>query len=392
VGAVGSLRSGRLGPAEKFELGAADLAVFVLNVGDGDAIVVRFPAHESKPPSFAVVDSFDGAKTVALIEALAGGADPHLRFVCATHPHWDHISGLRRVLEEFGGSIDEFWDSGFRFTSATYRDLIEVVVDHSQTQGLRLVRPTSGFETFHAGVSVTVLSPSIALRNRYDTHGVDINNASIVLRLAYPVPSPKLDYPARERIGPSPLDGRERQRTVILGGDAQTDAWSGVLAEFPHLDPDERNWARAIGARGGQQPLRCDFFKVPHHASKRGVNLELLERLGDRGSGGPSSGPPVIALSCATGRDSHHGFPHAVCQGLLREVRDPQAKSGGNHRPDDDLGIHYTSQQTAEGGMAGSIAYVVGPTGSTRLFRLNDRADQPVDLHAARRVKARIAS
>jgi hypothetical protein len=152
------------------------------------------------------------------------------------------------------------------------------------------------------------------------THGVDINNASIVLRIAYPVPEPSLDYPGRDSDVPS-RDEADRRRTVILGGDAQTDAWSSVLGEFPHLDPDERYWARAIGARGGQHPLHAHFFKVSHHSSKRGINLELLERLGDRASGGPSSGPAIMAISCASGRDSHHGFPHRVCQGLLREVR-----------------------------------------------------------------------
>jgi hypothetical protein len=175
-----------------------------------------------------------------------------------------------------------------------------------------------------------------------------------------------------------------------LGGDAQTDAWSSVLGEFPHLDPDERYWARAIGARGGQHPLHADFFKVSHHSSTRGINLELLERLGDRGGGGPSSGPAVMAVSCASGRDSHHGFPHTVCQGLLREVRDPRAKSGGDHDPDDDLGIHYTSQLTDDGAPAGSIAFVVAASGRTRLFRLGDRDDEQVDLAQAQQVRRRI--
>lgn len=391
MGDAGSLRPGRLAPPQLLALADSDLAVFVLNVGDGDAIVIRFPRQDGRPPSFAVVDSFDGAKSVALIEALAEPEPAHLRLVCATHPHWDHISGLRRILNHFSGAVDEFWDSGFRFTSATYRDLMESVVDHSKRSGLRLLRPTSGFETFHAGAALTVLSPSIALRNRFDTHGVDINNASIVLRIAYPVPEPSLDYPGRDSEVPS-RDEADRRRTVILGGDAQTDAWSSVLGEFPHLDPDERSWARAIGARGGQHPLHAHFFKVSHHSSKRGINLELLERFGDRASGGPSSGPALMAISCASGRDSHHGFPHRVCQGLLREVRNPKAKSGGDHDPDDDLGIHYTSHLTAEGKPAGSIAYVIRASGSARLYRFGDADDETVDLNNAQQVRSRIRS
>lgn len=65
-----------------------------------------------------------------------------IRFMCATHPHFDHISGLRKVLVRFKGSVAEFWDSGFRYTSATYRALLDEVV--KQAPLLRLIRSTSG--------------------------------------------------------------------------------------------------------------------------------------------------------------------------------------------------------------------------------------------------------
>jgi hypothetical protein len=37
---------------------------------------------------------------------------------------------------------------------------------------------------FIGNTEVTVLTPSVALRNRYDTYGIDVNNASILLRVA----------------------------------------------------------------------------------------------------------------------------------------------------------------------------------------------------------------
>jgi hypothetical protein len=287
-------------------------------------------------------------------------------------------------MTSFKGRIDEFWDSGFRFTGTTYRNLVEEVEKHGIEERLRLLRPTSGFEAFHAGASLSVLSPSIALRNRYDTYGVDINNASIVLRLTYPVAQPSLQYPKTDGLPPAG-DAGPNSSTVILGGDAQTDAWSQVLQEFPHLDPDERQWARAIGAKNGRTPLRCDLFKVSHHCSKRGVNLELIERLGDPGTGFPSKGPPLLVSSCASGVDSGYGFPHGVTQDLLREVRDPQARAGGAHPDDDALGIHYTSQQVGTPGAAaalpaGSVAYVMRADGKAQLYRMGDAVDADVGL------------
>lgn len=379
MGDAGTISESRLGQPAPLGLKDDDLALFVLNVGDGDALVLRFPISVDGR-TYAVVDGFRGSKTIALIEALGGGA---LRWVCATHPHFDHISGLRQILRQYAGRVQEFWDSGFRYTSATYRKLLEEVV--TQAPALRFMRPTSGYEMIHADAQVTVLSPSISLRNRYDTHGVDVNNASIAIRVTYPVLPPSEDYPANST---SARAERPRSRTMVLGGDAQTDAWGQVMQEFPHLDRDPKNWVRQIGGGSGAQPLACDLFKVSHHASKRGVNLELLERMGDRSGGlGPSFGPPLLVSSSASGEASSYGFPHSVTMALLREVRDPKAQKGGDHRPDDELGIHGTAQTITPTGLpAGSIAYVVGRDASAALYRMGDAFDEDVDLDNARRV------
>jgi len=386
VGEAGLLDPGRLSAVAPLALADDDLAVFVLSVGDGDALVIRFPVYEASPGpglpkarvvSAAVVDSARGGKTSALLTALGITS---LRFVCATHPHADHIAGLRSVIRDFNGPIDEYWDSGFRYTSGTYHKLISEVEDRR----IPFIRPTSGFELIHAGALVTVLSPSIALRNRYDSYGVDVNNASIVLRVLYPTHPPSEDYPETSGSAAPPA---KKSRTIILGGDAQTDAWGRVLDEFPHFVGDKTNPTRQIGARSGSQPLACDFFKVSHHCSKRGVNLELIERMGESPAGtGPSFGPRWLAVSSATDDASQFGFPHLVTQELMREVRDPRAQKGGPHDTDSKLGIHFTAQQLAapDAGPAGSIAYVVRADGSGTLYRFGDAAAADVDLAHAR--------
>jgi beta-lactamase superfamily II metal-dependent hydrolase len=379
VGEAGFVRSARLGAPAPLVLGSDDLALFVLNVGDGDAMVLRLPAETTAgDPTFAIVDCVDANKTLALLAVLGA---TRIRFLCATHPHLDHIAGMRALLVAQAGRIEEFWDSGFRYTSATYRGVIDEVI----RQAVRFVRPTSGFETRAGGAQISVLSPSIALRNRFDTHGVDVNNASIVLRITYPVATPAADYPASPGSGGA---GTTRSRTLILGADAQTDAWGQVLQEFPHLDGDDKVWARQIGSGTSVHPLACDFFKVSHHASKRGVSLEVLERLGDRNPSTPSVGPRWLVASCASGSDSQYGFPHGVTQDLLREVRDPQAQAGGSHPPDDQLGIHFTAQSVDDGGPpAGSVCYVARADGTADLYRFGDARSDAVDLTKARRVR-----
>ncbi len=379
MGSAGTLQAHRLEPAQPLAPAADALVVYVLNVGDGDAIVLQF-SDDGAGRAYAVVDSNDDRKTLDLLQHQLEA--PALRLVCATHPHLDHIRGLPSILRAYRDRVEEFWDSGFRYTSRTYNRVIAEV-------GGQLSRPTSGFETFIKGVRVTVLSPSILLRNRYDTYGVDPNNASIVLRLEYPTLPPIRDFPAGG--GAAAGDGQmASSRSIILGGDAQADAWSRVIDEFPHLVLDRANWARQINVRQGRQPLLCDVLKVAHHCSKHGINLELLERMGDRSGAGASYGPRYLVSSCADGVDSRHGFPHAVCQEIMREVRDPQADAGGAHPPDDELGIHYTAQRiddTDPSAVAGSIAVVMDSGGRPPvLYRLGDDVRARVDLTRARRV------
>lgn len=423
MGSAGTIPASRLGAPGPIPLLPDDVVVYVLNVGDGDAIVIQFaapPGANGQPNgerSYAVVDSNDGGKSLALLEDLGV---PRLRFVCATHPHMDHFRGLRSILVKFDGRVREFWDSGFRYTAETYKDLLKEIGRQAAAGTLSLVRPTAGYEHFVEQARVTVLSPSIALRNRFDTYGVDINNASIIIRLEYPVKDPSLDFagpttpddepdeptdeptpattPASDESHPDggtePVPEAPRTRAVILGGDAQTDAWGQVEIDFPQLLRDDRAWTRAIGARTGRQPLLCDVLKVSHHGSKHGVNLELLERMGDASGSGSGKGPRYMLVSSATGEDSDHGFPHVVTQALMREVRDPQAKGGRSHKADDALGIHYTSQRISEGAdgddtttPAGSIAVVLSAdAGLPVLYRFGDEVDDPVDLATARRV------
>lgn len=166
------------------------LGLVFLNVGDGDAIIIRFPPAYSegfvggkRKTVCALVDCCNANKTKKALEAL--GTD-ELAFICATHPHGDHISGLKNVITwclKKGIKIHQFWDSGFRHVSKTHYDIINLLCENPS---INFIRPTSGFEWIVNRVRVQVLSPSIVLRNRYDTFGTNINNASIVIKLEYP--------------------------------------------------------------------------------------------------------------------------------------------------------------------------------------------------------------
>ena len=251
------------------------MSVHVLNVGNGDSIIVELPEVNGSR-SHIVVDCKRKKKTIDYLGNLDAS---HLRLVVATHPHSDHIDGLCGVLRDYRGNVEEFWDSGFRHDSDTWADLVTYL---DANNDIHFLRPTSGLSTNLSGVMVTVLAPSITLRNRYDSYGVNINNSSIVLKLEY------------------------QERVVILAADAQWDSWAKMTEEFPHFerttDPIQH-----VQLDEEYNPLDCDFLKVPHHGSKHGTSLEAIERVS----------PSYTAISCMF--QQNRQFPHSLARDIIEE-------------------------------------------------------------------------
>ncbi|MFQ5486568.1 MAG: ComEC/Rec2 family competence protein [Desulfobacterales bacterium] len=309
----------------KKNMNKSTLAVFTLNVGDGDAIVVRFPP-EHGDKACAVVDCYNADKTIAALEALKPKTIP---FICATHPHYDHTSGMVKLLKwclKNNLAPVQFWDSGFRHVSKTHYDIIKLLQENSDK--ISLVQPTSGYETTINKVRVRVLSPSIHLKNRYDTFGTNINNASIVLKLEYPPKDIAPYYLSTEEASDKNLAENERlkQNTIILGGDAQFDAWARITDEFPELQRTENRGQMINADVIKHRPLRCQVLKVPHHMSKHGISLEVLETLM----------PRYTIASCDN--KSKHGFPHEL---TVMAVEDTRKKAK-------DKGIRFTGHRDKE--------------------------------------------
>ena len=142
-----------------------DLVIHFLNVGFGDNIVIQFPKDENGNRKYGLVDCKNGTKTLDYLGKLMrnDNAQPaRLAFICATHPHYDHISGISTVINNYEYYPYEFWDSGFRHNSQTYSRILEDII----ARNIRMVRVSSGMEWYFRQVRITALSPSIMLRNR----------------------------------------------------------------------------------------------------------------------------------------------------------------------------------------------------------------------------------
>ncbi len=402
------------------------LVYFLLNVGDGDTQLLLLPPDSNdKVRRLAIVDVATTRKLPHLIESLhrvqvpaASGPRPliqrpgspgQIRLLVATHPHFDHIGGMFELFDNYnglhprhaGGSaetsadpsapdevdtstpyassacIDQFWEPGYFFPGPSFHRLMA----HLETSPwIRRLQPTSGTSTFLDSVKVTVMGPGVGLRTRFDTYGVEVNNASLTLMVEYPAHRiyTEPDPDAEDRLNRRNV--RKRSRRLLLGGDAQFASWAQTTIDFPDLHNEQNPvLAKELQAARGRDYLACDVFKMSHHASKHGINLELMERVNAK-----------YVLVSSMGGGGRYGFPHALAMDAAREARQATTSSNAARLTDHALGIHVTGAvlddqvKTALGSMV--VLVSPQPRRGMRIFRLMDDPKDMIDLAAAREV------
>lgn len=149
---------------------AGTLQIDMLDVGQGDAILLRSPAGKT-----VLIDGGTGEVSVPpMLDALGVRS---LDLVIATHPHADHIGGLDAVLEAMPVRI--FLDSGQVHTTATYNDLMDLV----EQQGMTYRTAHQG-QVFNLddGITIELLGPPDNLLSGTRS---DLNSNSVVARVTH---------------------------------------------------------------------------------------------------------------------------------------------------------------------------------------------------------------
>lgn len=350
------------------------LGIYILNVGHGDGIVIDFPRKPDGKRRYAVVDCNSVTKVRGVLDKLQKDepGKERLHFVCATHPHYDHIRGINSLLTHAQYKPHEFWDSGFRHSSNTYRNIIETISGDSD---IDMVRVTSGMEWYFGNVRISALAPSVTLRNRYATYGVDINNASIVLRIEHH-PDDALTMQSREYgegVQTSEEAIREAGRSVvILAGDAEFDSWAQMTEEYPKLERTSENKPLVTKMINY---LSCSVVKVAHHGSMHSASLDVYEKM---------VLPTMAVLSCKKREEGsikggktlfRNLFPHPSTIHALHEAGARVLTTDGAYEGSlDDSGAMMDAARHYEG----SVFIAVPPGGTPKYCKTRDKSGQVV--------------
>ncbi len=403
------------------------LVYFLLNVGDGDTQLLLLPPDSNDGVRrLAIVDVATTKKLPDLIEKLHAvevpsetgtkqliqqpGSPGQIRLLVATHPHFDHIGGMSELLSKYNGlhsrrsstpasddggnettlseadkatpyasdaCIDQFWEPGYFFPSASFHKLM---AELEISPWIRRFQPTSGTTTYLDSVKVTVIGPGVGLRARFDTYGVEVNDSSLTLMFEYPASRIYTEIDSNDEDRHNRRSVKKRSRRLLLGADAQFTSWAQATVDFPDLRNEQNPiLARELQAARGRDYLGSDVFKMSHHASKHGINLELLERVAAK-----------YVLVSSTGGGGRYDFPHALAMDAAREARQATTTSGAARLTDHALGIHVTgavlddTRKTPLGSMA--VMLPNQPSHGIRIFRLMDDNKDLIDLSNAREV------
>lgn len=149
---------------------AADLRVDMLDVGQGDSILIRTPANK-----VILIDAAESSGHVS--EQLQREQVDHLDLVIATHPHADHIGGMEKVLHDY--PVKLYVDNGLPHTTQTYAGVMAEV----ESKQIAYKAGVNGMVfNLDDGAKLEVLFPN---GNALTGTRSDLNANSVVTRLTH---------------------------------------------------------------------------------------------------------------------------------------------------------------------------------------------------------------
>lgn len=148
------------------------LEVHILNVGQGDAILIESPTRKRV--------LIDGGRDRAVLRELSSVLpwwDRRIDVVIATHPDGDHVGGLFEVLKRY--EVAYILHSGVAHDTPQTESLLSAIAHEKSSGAKEMLARRGQYLDLGGGARLTILFPD------RDVSQVETNTASVVARLTY---------------------------------------------------------------------------------------------------------------------------------------------------------------------------------------------------------------
>ncbi|MFA5413658.1 MAG: ComEC/Rec2 family competence protein [Patescibacteria group bacterium] len=198
------------------------LEVDFLDVGQGDAILIKTPDHQRI--------LIDGGPSNAVLNKLGENFpffDKEIDLVILTHPHADHLDGLIEVLKRY--EVKKILSTGVIHTTPDYLAWLEEI--KNQNVPMEIARAGETLD-FGGGIKMEIFYPTEDLAGKQVEN---LNDTSIVAKLIF------------------------GQTSFLFTGDAEMEMEEKLI--------------------NGGADLKADVLKVAHHGSKNATSQNFLEKV-----------------------------------------------------------------------------------------------------------------
>jgi competence protein ComEC len=242
------------------------LHIIACDVGQGDGILITYQATQ------ILIDGGPDSKILDCLGKYMPFWDKTIEAVILTHPQLDHYGGLIDVVRRY--SVENFVANALDSDAKAYLELKREVAERA----IKVTNPNENTEIRYGLLYLDIVHPS----QKFLTDNSSFNGTGTKGNILGSYTST--------------VDPNEFSVVAILSFGDFDAVFTGDLI------PDA---AREVLVEGGLRDV--EYIKVPHHGSKNGLTLELLEAVS----------PEIAAIS--SGRNNRYGHPH---QEILKMLED----------------------------------------------------------------------
>ncbi len=253
---IGIFESATEAPTIEIPSDAGEISVHVIDVGQGDAILVMTDSGNM------LIDSGDlGSEPREKLTAyLSKYKVNSFEYVIFTHPDADHIGSGDYVIQNY--EVKTVIMPDYAHTTMTYERLVDAI-DEKNVDLILIGEDESVCEqvgySFKLGhLENTVMAPTVDFDDR--------NEMSVVIKSVY------------------------GETSFLFTGDAEKDSEAEMVKKYQRGELD------------------CDILKVGHHGSRTSSSKAFLELVS----------PEAALISC--GEDNKHGHPHEEAVDRLWDI------------------------------------------------------------------------